>query len=452
MRRPAGSLRRVNRDRLLEVLRRDGPTSRVALARATGLSFAAISAITSTLISEQLVCEAWGDATLATPEAGPGIGPTLPADEAAGSAHRSPGLADAPRDMARRRGRPAVELSLNPDFGRVIALSLRMNLIETVIADFSGAALAQRRKILATRTLDSAALCRHVIEEAAALLDETAARDRVLGIGLAVQGIVNAGRGRQLWSPALSITNVDLAEALRRAFGVPIVMANDAIAVALAVAAREPALGRGLSATIMVGHGVGMGVLRDGESTLGDGGVGSEIGHIKLAPDGPQCRCGQRGCIEAYLADYAIYRDARTFADLPPADAQQPSESQMGLLRDRTLHGDRRLELLFRQAGRALADAVATTVSVLHPDHVILAGPGMQAFPIMRGAYEERLGEAVLPWLLKRTAIHIRPSATAMIVEGMVRRTLRVVDRRLIDLAPPDRAIGVAAPIREQRH
>jgi predicted NBD/HSP70 family sugar kinase len=182
----------------------------------------------------------------------------------------------------------------------------------------------------------------------------------------------------------------------------------------------------------MVGHGVGMGVVVDGEARWGAG-AGSEIGHVKLSADGPQCRCGQRGCIEAYLADYALYRDARTFLDLPPAVSQQPSEAQMALLRERALRGDPRLEHLFQQAGRALAEAVAATISVLRPHHVILGGPGLQAFDMMRHAYEERLDQAVLPWLLKSTAIYVRPTASAAIVDGMVRRTLRVVDHNHIE-------------------
>ena len=101
----------------------------------------------------------------------------------------------------------------------------------------------------------------------------------------------------------------------------------------------------------------------------------------------------------------------------------------MALLRERALGGDPRLEHLFLQAGRALAAAVAATISVLRPHHVILAGPGLMAFDMMRHAYEERLEQAVLPWLLRSTAIHLRPSESAVIVEGMVRRTLRVVDQ-----------------------
>lgn len=410
-RRASGLARGSNRGRLVEVLRRQGPSPRVELARSTGLSFPAISAITSKLMAEELLCEAVTET---------GAAMSWPDDTYE---------EDADGLNGRRRGRPAVLLTLNPAFGCIIAVSLRMNLIETLIADFSGTALAQSRRALATRALDAGALCDLVISEINAMLEATATpRHRLLGIGIALQGIVNADTGRHLWSPALSVTDIDLAKPVRRAFGVEVVMANDAVAVALALAATEPALAQGLSATIMVGHGVGMGVIVDGEARW-SAGAGSEVGHVKVAPDGPQCRCGQRGCIEAYLADYALYRDARTFLDLPPAESQQPSEAQMALLRERARGGDPRLEHLFQQAGRALAEAVAATISVLRPHHVILAGPGLQAFDMMRHAYEERLDQAVLPWLLKSTAIHLRPSESATIVDGMARHTLRVVDR-----------------------
>jgi len=388
---------------------------RVELARSTGLSFPAISAITSKLIAEELLCEA-------ETEASP-----------AGSWPDDSGEEDADVANGRRRGRPAVLLTLNPEFGRIIAVSLRMNLIETLIADFSGAGIAQSRLELATRALDADAVCNLVIAQIDAILESTATpRDGLLGIGIALQGIVNADTGHHLWSPALSITDIDLAKPIRQAFGVEVVMVNDAVAVALALVAAEPALAQGLSATIMVGHGVGMGVIIDGEARFGAD-AGSEIGHVKLAPDGSQCRCGQRGCIEAYLADYALYRDARTFLDLPPAASQQPSETQMALLRERAISGDPRLEQLFRQAGYALAEAVAATISVLRPHHVILAGPGLQSFAMMRRAYEERLEQAVLPWLLKSTTIYMRPSESAAIVDGMMRRTQRVVDRNYME-------------------
>ncbi|MGY3551679.1 putative NBD/HSP70 family sugar kinase [Bradyrhizobium sp. USDA 4472] len=418
----ASSLSRVsNRGRLIEALRRQGPMPRVELARNTGLSFPAISAMTSRMLAEDLLSET--DAAMSAPD---------DANE------------DDPDGLnGRRRGRPAIQLTLNPEFGRIIAVSLRMNLIETLIADFSGSGLAQSRLALETRALGADALCEIVIAQIDAMLGATdTPRNRLLGIGIALQGIVNADTGRQLWSPALSVTDVDLATPIRKLFRADVVTANDAVPVALALAAVEPILAEGVAATIMVGHGVGMGVVVDGEARWGVG-ASSEIGHVKLAPNGPQCRCGQRGCIEAHLADYALYRDARTFIDLPPAISQQPSEAQMALLRDRARNGDPHLEQLFRQAGNALAEAVAATISVLRPHHVVLAGPGLQAFDMMRSAYEERLKEAVLPWLLKSTAIYVRPSKSAAIVDGMILQTLRVVDRNYAETT--ERTPGAAA-------
>lgn len=405
--RSSAAQRRGSRGRVLAALRRQGAMPRVSLVRATGLSFAAVSAITAALIAEGVVVE--------------------------GESEGAP----------QGRGRPAVELDLSPGFGRVAAVSLRMNLIEVLLADFRGRPLAQRRLAVATRELDGDELERLLVEQVRILV-EAAPGAPLLGIGLACQGMVDAARGRQLWSPALAVTDVPIAEPLRRAFGVPVAMANDAVALALAVAAGEPALASGLSATVMVGHGIGMGVLVDGVPALGDGGVGSEIGHVKHAPDGPQCRCGQRGCIEAYLADYALYRDARTFLELPPSDSQQPSEAQMALLYRRAREGDPRLRRLFHQAGRALADAVAATVSVLGPRHVILAGTGLQAFELMRPAYEERLAEAALPWLLARTEVLLRPGGPGMIVEGMAARTLALADQAIGETATAERPLATA--------
>lgn len=393
MTRTAATARHVNRGRILSALRRAGPTPRVMLAKQTKLSFAAVSAITSELIAEGALRE--------------------------GAA-----------DQGQGRGRPAVELDLDPSYGRVVAVALRMNRVDTLAADFCGRRLASRHRPAVTREVDEVSLARLLVDEIEAVGREAeSSGGPLLAIGIACQGMVDPAAGRSLWSPALSGTGTALAAPLQDALGVPVVMANDAVAVSLAVTATDPELVRGLTATIMVGHGVGMSILVDGRPAIGDGGVASEIGHVKNASDGAQCRCGQRGCIEASLADYALYRDARTFIELPPAESQQPTDEQMTYLRKRAAEGDPRLAQLFHQAGRTLADAVAVAISVFSPRHVVLAGPGLHGFAMMREGFEARLRDSVLPRLLERTTIHVRPCASDAIVEGMVRRTLDAVDR-----------------------
>src|SRR5215471_20557107 len=108
-RRAADVPRGSNRDRLIEALRCRGPMPRVELARSTGLSFPAISAITSRMMAEELLSET--DAAMSWPD--------------------DTSEADADGLNGRRRGRPAIQLTLNPELGRIVAVSLRMNLIET---------------------------------------------------------------------------------------------------------------------------------------------------------------------------------------------------------------------------------------------------------------------------------------------------------------------------------
>src|ERR1051325_2702330 len=99
-RRFSSTARGLNRGPLVEVLRRRGPLPRVELARSTGLSFPAISGLTSRLIAEELLCET---------------------ETAATSWSDDTDAADADGLNGRRRGRPAVLLTLNPEFGRIIA-------------------------------------------------------------------------------------------------------------------------------------------------------------------------------------------------------------------------------------------------------------------------------------------------------------------------------------------
>src|SRR6516225_5614735 len=104
LRRASNVARGSNRGRLIEVLRRHGPSPRVELARSTGLSFPAISAITSRLMAEELLCEAETE-----------LAPSLPddiAEEDAAGLGSPEGEGGA--DVGRRRGRPAVLLTLNP--------------------------------------------------------------------------------------------------------------------------------------------------------------------------------------------------------------------------------------------------------------------------------------------------------------------------------------------------
>lgn len=387
----------TNRARLLRQLRRYGPMARVDLARRTRLSAGAVSAITGELVEEGVLRE-------------------LPA----------PG----PTEGAGPRGRPPVELGPDPGFARVAAVSIRMNLVEGVIADFSGRPLARHAVECSTRGLDPAgvvARCIEAVDGACARASGTPPR----AIGLAAQGMVDPAAGRQLWSPVLRTGAMDLAGPLADRYDVPVLVENDAAATALAAARDVPDLQHGLVAVLMIGHGVGMGLLRDGGPFPGSRGFSSEIGHVRRLPGGSQCRCGQRGCIEAYLADYALYRDARSIADLPRTDAQQPTEEQMLELGRRAETGDPALRALFVEAGVALADAIAVVASVLAPRRIAVTGSGLRGFRLMEQGLRAALATAFAPGLDPDRDVLFVPGGVERITAGMVQLALEALDSGL---------------------
>jgi predicted NBD/HSP70 family sugar kinase len=325
------------------------------------------------------------------------------------------------------RGRPPVNLQFKADYARVAAASLRMNVVDAVVADFTGRILVREQFPCSTRSLSGdevIAQCAMAIETVVA----GAPGPPPSAIGLAVQGIIDPIVGRQIWSPILSIRDTDLVSPLTDHFGVPIVMENDAAATALAAAQLVPDLRLGLVGVLMVGHGVGMGLLVDGGPFPGTRGASSEIGHVRRQPAGAQCRCGQRGCIEAYLADYALYRDARTIADLSMTSQQQPSEQQMSELVKRAEAGEPHVVSLFREAGVALSDAVRVLASVLLPDRIAIAGSALRAFHLMRPTFEQGLQEFRIPALEPAKDVVIVPGGTELIVAGMVHLALERVD------------------------
>jgi predicted NBD/HSP70 family sugar kinase len=381
-----------SRARLLRQLRRHGSMARVDLGRRMGLSAAAISTITSDLIGNGVFVES--------------------ADEPAAE---------------NVRGRPPVNLQFNADFARVAAASLRMDVVDAVVANFAGRILVREQFPCSTRSLTAD----EVIAQCTMAIETVLARapgPPPSAIGLAVQGIIDPTVGRQVWSPILSIGDTDFVSPLIDHFGVPIVMENDAAASALAAAQLLPDLRQGLVAVLMVGHGVGMGLLVDGGPFPGARGASSEIGHVRRQPAGAQCRCGQRGCVEAYLADYALYRDARTIANLSMTSHQQPSEQQMMELVKRAEEGERHVVRLFKEAGVALSDAVRVVASVLGPHRIAIAGSALRGFHLMRPTFEAGLQESRIPTLEPAHDVVIVPGGTELIVAGMVHLALEQVD------------------------
>lgn len=334
-------LRGAGRRLVFSTIRRAGRIARVDLARETGISPATVTSITAELIREGLI-----------EETGPSLEPDL------------------------RRGRPRVDLKVRGAARLVAGVKLSHRSITVALIDFEGALIGE-----SNLTLDRArhsggelvTLFRRALEMAAS--NAGLGLHDLAGVGIGVAGTVDAARGMIYWSPAVLERNVPLRAMLVADLNLPVFIDNDANLVAMAE--QYFGHGRGVSDFIVltIESGVGMGIVINHEIYRGARGCGAEFGHTKVQLDGALCRCGQRGCLEAYVADYALLREAATTTDF--ADWQSTGEKLQALV-EAAQSGDHTAQSIFDRAGRMFAMGLANIVNIFDPELIILSGERMQ--------------------------------------------------------------------------
>jgi len=262
------------------------------------------------------------------------------------------------------------------------------------ILDFVGSPVGDFERRLPAQTLETSAL----VTFAAEVLKDAAKScglkvSDLSGVGIGLAGIVDAPNGFVHWSPQLKERNVDLRAALAREIDLPLFIDNDANLVAMAE--QWFGLGRNVSDFIVVTieHGVGMGIVIDGQIYRGTRGCGAEFGHTKVQLDGALCRCGQRGCLEAYLADYALLREANIA--YTAADDETSEEKLMALFREAKA-GNETAQSIFNRAGRMFAMGLANLVNIFDPALIILSGERMQFEYLYEDQVIEQMRQSVV--------------------------------------------------------
>jgi predicted NBD/HSP70 family sugar kinase len=326
---------------LLTAIRSAGRIARIDLAKQTGISQATVTTITAELIKDGLI------------------------EEVARSSSEG-------QDM--RRGRPRVDLKVRGAAITVAGIKLTNRSISGMFMDFEGTDLGDFEVELGRSVYEPDALSDVIADALKTGADMCSLKlDDILAVGIGMAGIVDADRGFVHWSPSLAERNVPLMEKIAIRLDKHIFVDNDVNLVAMAE--RDFGHGRSVSDFIVVTveSGVGMGIVLDGELYRGTRGCGAEFGHTKVQLDGALCRCGQRGCLEAYVGDYAILREAAVgLADTETSE--QSVEAVLQSARD----GDMLAQSIVNRAGRMFAMGLANLVNIFDPQLIILAGERMQ--------------------------------------------------------------------------
>ena len=225
---------------------------------------------------------------------------------------------------------------------------------------------------------------------------------RVGAIGFAVAGSVDARAGVVHYSPNVPwMRDSPLAARLRETCGVPVFIENDANAFTLAEATVGAAAGHRHVLGYTLGTGVGGGVVIDGRVHRGTGVGAGEAGHVCIDPHGPRCRCGARGCVEAYVGGWAIPRTASALRlGIVPeelADAAIDARLSGEALTDAAIAGDDAARQFWSHYANLLARAATPLVNVLRPSAIVFGGTGARSFDLWAATFAAELQSRVFP-------------------------------------------------------
>lgn len=207
-----------------------------------------------------------------------------------------------------------------------------------------------------------------------------AAAPAAAAVGVGAAGLVDVARGVILGAPNISWRDLHLKAMLSDRLGVPVIVDNDANVAALGEALHGGGRGAGDQLMVTVGTGIGGGIIIGGHIYRGHYGLGAEIGHIVLDPNGPPCGCGNRGCWEQYASGTAIGRLARErIAEAPESsliskaggDASAITGEVVG---EAAVAGELFAIEIVAEAGRMLGVGMASLVNIFDPEVLVVGG------------------------------------------------------------------------------
>jgi glucokinase-like ROK family protein len=202
----------------------------------------------------------------------------------------------------------------------------------------------------------------------------------VAAIGVGFPGLVNHATHRIVRLPnAPSLADIDLHQEFVAAFGVPIVFENNTNAAT--IAERKQGIAQGVSdwLYLRIGHGVGAGLVLDSKLRRGKSGYAGEIGHMNIDPEGVECSCGSRGCLETVCSAPNIVRRTRARLERDKTSVLSAFEKRdEDFTYDDIIkaahEGDELALLMLQRTGHFIGMTVADMINVLNLSMVVIAG------------------------------------------------------------------------------
>ncbi|MEO7672776.1 MAG: ROK family transcriptional regulator [Pyrinomonadaceae bacterium] len=353
------TIRDINKQIVLNYVRVRSPISRAEIARETSLQRSTVSAIVDDLQLDDLVEETGtGDST-------GGRKPTL---------------------LKLKTGTPvAIGVDVTPRETHVVVADLAGNLL-------------QIKKFPTSSDIDY--MNTQILSKVTGFVEQYPTAN--LEIGISIPGIADQSRGGILYIPYFQWSNWDIGQKLSEATGLPVIVDNDANAVALAelwFGDEEVRKTRNFI-TVLVAEGIGTGIIIDGQVYRGENGAAGEFGHMFVGDNAPvDCSCGRRDCWEAHASEKALLR--HYYSDNGKgSNGVIDIEHLIGLARN----GEARAVSVLKDNAKYLGIGISNLIIGFSPQAVIVSGSIVKAWHLIKDDIQI-LGQRSIRQELATTAI-----------------------------------------------
>lgn len=345
-------VRKLNSNAVLTLLQSRGPLSQAEIVAITGLGKATVSSLIASLDAEGWIIE---------------VGPAAAAGD--------------------RGGRPSTLLNLNPDRGFVVGVKILEDAVAVVVTDLYARVVLHETTPVSRGLGDTdyanavESLLSTTVERVnAAIAASGVDRSKILGVGVGITGLVDTDSGVGFFSRLFPGTpGLPVARLLQERLSLPIIVENDVNT--LAIAERWFGVGQGSNnfAVVTIGRGIGAGLVVHGQLVKGVRGGAGEFGHVCIQPDGPLCECGNRGCLQAVAADPAVVMRVAEYLAAGRSSSLDGEDLTIEKIVAAADDGDELAREVLRESGLAFGRGMATLVSLLAPERVIVSGEGVVA-------------------------------------------------------------------------
>jgi predicted NBD/HSP70 family sugar kinase len=360
-------LRLVNRRILLNILSDRQPISRAEIAKISGLNKATISTITGELLKDSCIIEE-------------GSGRTTPIG-----------------------GKPPTPLRLNAKRFGLFGVDIRADETILALSDFNNRIVA---RISFETGSDATTFLNKIGREIRKLRTKHNSFIEFPGIGVSLPGLVDNHSGKFLLSVVLPWRDVPVVNLLEKATDLPVIIDNSARCSALAEiwhGKAQYAHVRNLL-YVSVSTGLACGVVIDGGLYRGGNNTAGQFGHIPIDVNGPDCRCGQRGCWDLFASDKATLK---RYADLRANGGKRVST--MRKLLELVEAGDSAATEAIRETARYLGIGITGLINGLDPEVVVIGGEITKVWGVIEPIIVEETKRNLLA--PRSHNVPIRPSA-----------------------------------------